>query len=65
MFIILVITLVITMVKAIKFKAKMFRAGNSDVVAVPAHYVRNELVQRGKEYWFEVKEVTDVGATES
>ena len=38
----------------IKIKAKIWKAGGSNVIVVPAHLIQTGVLQTGKEYEFEV-----------
>ena len=43
----------------VKFKAKMFKTGNSHVIAIPSDYIKHGILDSKKEYLFQVKEVKD------
>ena len=40
----------------LKFKGKIWEVGNSFVITVPRDFLNNEILTKGKVYWFQIIE---------
>jgi hypothetical protein len=47
----------------VKFKAKIWKAGDGYVITIPKLYIDNDLLKNGKKYEFHIQEVNDAETT--
>lgn len=49
----------------VKFKASVYKTGNSHAVVIPSDFIKHNVIDVTKEYFFEIKEVDDNGEKEN